>query len=280
MNASVFGCPNCQQLFQVRRIESGELLLCPHCGQQVRVPLDFDSTQTNQGQVQGQVQEQVALYPVRPTPSKSASSKPIRGKNAGPSAAGGGGSSLEKTDLNSQIEKQRKLKTEDKSVPKESHRSGSSSDKPRTSADAAGIDNVPIQPASSPPSVLPKPEGEPVAARDSKSGAEDPADLEKESNIGENAEQVADWLPPRFEVADPSRWRDRDKTAHQVILPGSDGQLQTVDQRIVTIEYKGEKYRVLALAPAARKRRQLIINLLSILLALLAIWFTFRILTW
>lgn len=91
--------------------------------------------------------------------------------------------------------------------------------------------------------------------------------------------ELSEWLPPKFDIPDPSKLRDRG-TANKVLLPSADGGVQSIDPRLVTVEYKGKKYTLIALSPEQKKRRQFIVNLVSIVIAIIAIWATFKILTW
>lgn len=175
MRAYVLGCPLCQQKFQVRETDLGEVLLCPHCQQQIRIPTKIDDAGANS-----------------------------------PAA-------IDQTD-SSEI----------------------------TSTSAA------------------------VLAEETELQNPDESDTK----------ETIDWLPPKFDVPDPSKLRDRSRTINKVLLPTAEGNLQTVDQRTVTVEYKGKKYILIALSPEQKKRRQLIVNIVSIIIAIAAILVTFRILTW
>ena len=47
MNAQVFGCPSCQQKFQVLPDQAGQLVQCPACAQTVEIPLAAFATATS-----------------------------------------------------------------------------------------------------------------------------------------------------------------------------------------------------------------------------------------
>jgi len=228
MIAYIFGCPKCQQVFQIRQVELGQVMRCPHCQQLTRIPDEFT---LDQGE--GQKRKLLALNP-------SVATKPAQKKESLP-----------------QID--------------------STPPRPATNQEDAVQRNELALPEATemlPPTFC---VSEELTEAKATSQAESMmADLQE----GEIAAEITDWLPPKFDVYDPSRLRNRARSSNQVILPSSDGGIQTVDQRIVTIEYKGEKYRLVALSPEAKKRRQWIINLISIALALLALFVTFKILTW
>ena len=40
MSSLVFGCPNCQQPFQVADTQAGQVVQCPSCAQSVEIPAD------------------------------------------------------------------------------------------------------------------------------------------------------------------------------------------------------------------------------------------------
>jgi hypothetical protein len=78
-------------------------------------------------------------------------------------------------------------------------------------------------------------------------------------------------LPPQFSVLDPTRlWQQSDGASH-ILLPTAEGGLQAVSERLVTIEYQGQKYTVIAATPEEKRRRQIIANILSIVVAIAAI---------
>jgi hypothetical protein len=78
-------------------------------------------------------------------------------------------------------------------------------------------------------------------------------------------------LPPKFSAPDPARVRVRSEAGSKVILPTADGGVQTVDNRLVTIEYQGQKYTVVAMSPEEKRRRKIIANILSLIIAIGAI---------
>lgn len=206
MQVYVLGCPLCQQQFQVSAGDLGEVLLCPHCRQPVRIPETFDPKEGK---------------------AATASKKKRRVKHA----------------------EQQELPLDDE--------------------DAFF------------PSIEFEPVGQKDASDQSVEGLETGiADSIEDDTVDPTANlELSEWLPPKFEIPDPSKLRDR-ATANQVLLPSADGGVQSIDQRYVTVEYKGKKYTLVALSPEQKKRRQLIVNLVSIVIAMIAIWATFKILTW
>jgi hypothetical protein len=78
-------------------------------------------------------------------------------------------------------------------------------------------------------------------------------------------------LPQAFVTFDPARLRRQSDGANQILLPTADGGVQSVHERSVTIEYKGKKYTVIAATPEEKRRRQIFVNFVSIIVAITAI---------
>jgi DNA-directed RNA polymerase subunit RPC12/RpoP len=82
-------------------------------------------------------------------------------------------------------------------------------------------------------------------------------------------------LPPRFAVPDPVRFPAR-RGSSEVILPDGEGGYQAVDANIVTITHNGEVYQLKRLSPEERRRRGFIHNLIAIGVAVLLIYLTLQ----
>ena len=82
-------------------------------------------------------------------------------------------------------------------------------------------------------------------------------------------------LPPRFDVPDPVRFPRR-LGSSEVILPDGEGGYQSVDANIVKITHNGEVYHLKRLTPKQRQRRQLIHSTIAIFVAVLLIFLTLR----
>jgi DNA-directed RNA polymerase subunit RPC12/RpoP len=201
MNDLKFGCPKCERPFRVTPEFAGEVVQCPHCGKQVRLPALLD--------VLGESPDPGVLNSVAEEPASFDSEAETRSSEA---------------ILPASFE-----------VHEIAHDSGNGTDIVSTETEQL----VGVSPASS---------------------------------------SSAAALPPKFEVDDPGRIRYRTGNESKVILPTADGGVQTIDNRLVTIEYKGQKYTVVALSPEEKRRRQLIVNILSIFIAIAAIIGTFWIL--
>jgi DNA-directed RNA polymerase subunit RPC12/RpoP len=119
--------------------------------------------------------------------------------------------------------------------------------------------------------------GEMVTRSDSTIGSGDLED-QAQASVSTTKLMIDSALPPKFEVDDPTRIRYRSGVETKVTLPTADGGVQTVDNRLVTIEYKGQKYTLVALSPEEKRRRQLIVNIVSVIVALAAIMGTLWIL--
>jgi len=82
-------------------------------------------------------------------------------------------------------------------------------------------------------------------------------------------------LPPRFDVPDPVRFPSRLGSA-EVILPDGQGGYQSVDANIVTITHNGEIYQLKRMTPEQRRRRKTIHNTIAIAVAVGLIYLTLR----
>ena len=82
-------------------------------------------------------------------------------------------------------------------------------------------------------------------------------------------------LPPRFAVPDPVRFPAR-LGSSEVILPDGEGGYRAVDANIVTVTHNGEVYQLKRLTPEERRRRRFIHNTIAIGIAVLLIYLTLQ----
>jgi DNA-directed RNA polymerase subunit M/transcription elongation factor TFIIS len=82
-------------------------------------------------------------------------------------------------------------------------------------------------------------------------------------------------LPPRFDVPDPVRFPTR-IGSDEVILPDGDGGYRAVEANIVTMVHDGQVYRLKKMTPEQRQRRKLIHSVVTILIAIVLIYLTLR----
>jgi len=75
-------------------------------------------------------------------------------------------------------------------------------------------------------------------------------------------------LPPRFEIEDTTRIRASAADDFKVVLPDAEGGLKQFDQRILHVEYGGEKVSLIATTPEEQQRRRTINNLISIVIGI------------
>ena len=90
--------------------------------------------------------------------------------------------------------------------------------------------------------------------------------------------QAIDMLPPQFLADDPDFVDYRVKSGHQqrILLPDSGGGVQSVDGNIVRIQHKGQTYELVALSPDQRRKRQQLINIVSIAVGAIFLFLFFR----
>lgn len=84
-------------------------------------------------------------------------------------------------------------------------------------------------------------------------------------------------LPPKFHSSDPSMIRQR--TAHDdpfVLLPTGDGGYQRVNTAVVRIEHDGKTILLAAPDPKRLRRRRMAVNLITILICIVILFFAFR----
>jgi hypothetical protein len=121
------------------------------------------------------------------------------------------------------------------------------------------------------------------------SNANDPAELvgreetnnqrTQTSNSGETADERIETLkllPPKFLVDDPDDRRLENKsTRNLVTLPNGQGGVRTIDDRIVHIDFGGQRVTLHALPRAIRHRRRFITNMITVALCLLLLILAF-----
>ena len=257
----VFGCPNCQNPFQVPDDAAGQAFQCPSCESTVEVPsiekpnpsaaepeifgcphcsgkFGIDASMHGQQLACPHCEELVSIgeppakepEPVDPLPDDSDFSEQLQfeaiAESAGLAAA---------TETSQQSD----------DVEANLNESG-------TEAEAEAEPDE-VAPEETETAEEPAPPPEPV--------------FEQQS--------VDHLLPPRFEVPDPVRFPSRLGSA-EVILPDGQGGYQSVDANIVTITHNGEVYQLKRLTPDQRRRRKTIHNSIAIAVAVGLIYLTLR----
>jgi DNA-directed RNA polymerase subunit RPC12/RpoP len=82
-------------------------------------------------------------------------------------------------------------------------------------------------------------------------------------------------LPPKFDVLDPARFPSSLKSG-RVLLPDGSGGFQSADANTVTITHNGQVYHLKRLDPQQRQRRQMIHSTIAIAIAVLLIYLTLK----
>ncbi len=105
---------------------------------------------------------------------------------------------------------------------------------------------------------------------------------DEESDQPETTDQpgsIDHWLPPRFDVLDPSRMRLKTgKGQFQVILPDGNGGMKQIDQRLVRVEHEGTQVALVAMTEKEKKRRRLIQNIVAIVIGIIIMAIAFSLL--
>ena len=89
---------------------------------------------------------------------------------------------------------------------------------------------------------------------------------------------AVDSLPPKFIT--PGVVPTVAEQSGKVLLPNADGGTDSVDQRTVHIEHKGELIELKMLTPEQRRRRRIIYNCLAFVIAVGMLWLAYKILTY
>ena len=145
-------------------------------------------------------------------------------------------------------------------------------DQPRLSSAHADPDDMPDGPVNAmgvptfQPAVAPEPEPDEVPIEA----------VEQEPNALEHALAA---LPAPFQVEDPARMTYAQTRQHnKILLPDAQGGTRQIDQRIVTVEYKGERVELVARTPEEQVRYRRRITIISMIIGLIFIAIAFAIL--
>jgi DNA-directed RNA polymerase subunit RPC12/RpoP len=347
MKSQVFGCPSCQQPFQVLAEQAGQIVQCPTCAQPVEIPdsaftaeipsgsIGVASTAAYRAAVPEMVSKcdhcqlqfgitaemfgtQVACPHCQQAveiqdPEARAPQIQIDTANKSGNAKAPAGVDSKKSKKTEKPEPGiARKKTNGKSPTSQIKTpDGSHSDTPKRASPGSQNDSkldkpIPAGPdyakqataktASAETPVQEPMEGllPPTIARHDSSGANaseeqaitggerskkepiEPAKPVKGKASDNQPDPIDHLLPPRFDVADPTRIRVHNAPNFKILLPDGAGGLKQIDQRIVRVEHDGQKVSLVALTPQQRMRRRIITNAIAILvgIAILAIAFT------
>ena len=257
----VFGCPNCQNPFQVPDNAAGQEFQCPSCKSAVQVPAEapkpaaapevFACPHCN-----GQFGINASMYGQElacPHCKRLVAIGEVPDQVIAPPV------------INEKVESKEQTEEPEFQIVEESAKV--------SAGKKAGKSRAASKSRTAP---TPEPAAEPEALT-----ADDQTDPETEQ--AEEAplpdrvfepQPVDHLLPPRFDVPDPARFPSR--RGEEVILPDGAGGYQSVDANIVTITHNGEVYHLKRLTPEQRQRRRLIHNTIAICVAVVLIYLTLR----
>ena len=246
----VFGCPNCQNPFQVPDDAAGEAFQCPTCKSTVKVPAPDPTPAQPETEIfacphcSGQFGINASMY-----------GEELACPHCSEQVAVGRASqqTIAPPVINTEPEPTQPTINTETTVDTEQTVEA----KPESTAEEQP------QPAAKKPITK-----EPVPAADSKAAPAPPEPV----FIPQPVDHL---LPPRFNVPDPVRFPHRAGSS-EVILPDGEGGYQSVDPNIVTITHKGQVYHLTRLTPEERQRRRLIHNSIAIAVAVLLIFLTLQ----
>jgi DNA-directed RNA polymerase subunit RPC12/RpoP len=242
MKSQVFGCPSCQQPFQVLAEQAGQIVQCPTCAQPVEIPDSAFTAEIPSGSI-GVASTAAYRAAVPEMVSKCDHCQLQFGITAEMF-----GTQVACPHCQQAVEIQEPMEGLLPPTIARHDSSGANASEEQAITGGERSKKEPIEPAK------------PVKGKAS-DNQPDPIDH---------------LLPPRFDVADPTRIRVHNAPNFKILLPDGAGGLKQIDQRIVRVEHDGQKVSLVALTPQQRMRRRIITNAIAILvgIAILAIAFT------
>lgn len=256
MSLQVFGCPDCQQPFQVDSSQAGQQVRCPGCSAVVEIPSALSAPPVTESIPAPTAPESQEAPQAFACPSCESAfgvlasmfgttmacphcGQAVAIEHAPPSPA---------ADIDVQTNDQFSIK-----APPKPTRAP-----PAPADDAAAIDLA--------PSIDVNPSAASAAPIEVAEAAEEVPVFVPQS--------VDHLLPPRFATLDPAFFYRRGTPQDQVLLPQADGSVQAVSNRIVTVVHNGQEYQLIS-SPRYRRNLDIVVNAILILIALLlmlAIW--------
>lgn len=269
--AQVFGCPECQQNFQVPDDAAGLTFQCPACEANVQIPAEEDAASDRRDEnvpaeifacphCEGQFgitddmfgtelecphcEEIVAIG----STSDSFVGAPEIKIDAPPTDAADG-------DIEPAVQQVAELDVSKKRASKW-RGEVNSSEPPNIDASKKLAASSNVKPEFESVAKVTKPESIPV-----------PQKFEPL--------KIDHLLPPKFAVADPVRFPSSLKSG-MVLLPDGSGGYQAADALTVTITHEGQVYRLKKMTPEQRRRRKAIHSLVAIAVAIVLIYLTLQ----
>lgn len=248
----VFGCPNCQNPFQVPDDAAGQAFQCPTCKTTVEVPAP-------------------APDPIPATPETEIFACPHCAGQFGINASMYG-EELACPHCSKQVAVERA--PQQTIVPPVITEPKSTQPVVDTEQTAGAQQTAEVKTESTVKDKQPQPTTEkPTTEKPEQAATTSEAPVPPEPVF--EPQSVDHLLPPRFDVPDPVRFPHRSGSS-AVILPDGKGGYQSVDPNIVTITHKGEVYHLKRLTPEERQRRRLIHSSIAIVVAVLLIFLTLQ----
>lgn len=303
MKSRVFGCPSCQQPFQVLAEQAGQIVQCPSCAQSVEIPVSAFTSQTVADSAEATA---TATHKHKPTgPELVSKCDNCQGRFGITTEMFGTqvacphcqqaveikDPEADVPEINIDTTKQTgKSSTTNQYLIRKKDQSPAGPGSPTQTpgqAPAAGTSDKQLTDGLLPPTVARTdsnksntdkklPSKEVKRLKEEETSPTKPAKNHQAAKS--QPDPITHLLPPRFDVADPTRIRVSGSAPdHKILLLDGAGGLKQVDERIVQIEHDGQKISLVALTPQQRMRRRLITNAIAILLgiAILAIAFSF-----
>ena len=284
MKSQVFGCPSCQQPFQVLADQAGQIVQCPGCAQSVEIPATAFSHHETLPESQATVPSQMVSTCDQCHGQFGVTEEMFGTQVACPHCR-------QATQIQDPFVEVPVIKIEliDKSnnanAPKAKNEKSETIERRKEAFEPLTAKDTPEKPSVAdllPPtndSVDSKVQKNQASSATTDAQLSDRGESTKEKSHEEERAPVDDLLPPRFEVADPTRIRVGSLPDNKILLPDGEGGLKQVDQRIVQVEHRGQKVSLVALTPKQRIRRRIITNMIAILIGIAILWMAFMWLT-
>ena len=291
MDSLVFRCPGCQQPFQVLAEQAGQMVRCPSCEDPVQVPAPATSTAptdpTAQATPTANDAAQQPTAATAPTSSAGSTTEEVQPYSCPECEKPFGiyqsmfGSKMacphcQKTvSLHKPAEQQR----DEPPVVSQPKQSAENDLKDRRQRQQSKK-NVSLESAEkvTPPPTKTKPQDsgkETVSSIDTvpeETPAANPEEIPstpvKTTFVPQSVDHL---LPPKFTAADPAFFYRRHRDESQVLLPGEDGSVNVVNNRIVHVEHNGQMYELISSPRYDRIQKSIVINLLAVVICGLVI---------
>jgi DNA-directed RNA polymerase subunit M/transcription elongation factor TFIIS len=247
----VFGCPNCQNPFQVPDDAAGKAFQCPTCEATVEVPASVDVSPEPSGAAQDEREFDAEVFSCPHCSGQFGVDESMYGQKL----------TCPHCDELVAIGEV----PQEEVVPPIIQTASEASE-------SATVEEAPDFELTS--------EESPANEEDSATDQTQPAEVEPEEELPLQEpvfepQSVDHLLPPQFDIPDPKRFPTR-LGSDEVILPDGDGGYRSVDANIVTITHNGQLYQLKRMTPDQRRRRKAIHNTVMIGVAILLIYLTLR----